>query len=411
MASFDVSRKWIILSPASIPAAGQAAAELADCISLLRSRAGLGRASPVIEDAETVSPPDREPVILLNSGGASLDRNGYTWRLGKGRLEIYGDSDRGLCGGVFDFLSALGISWPRPGRELFPPPNTAVTAGSYPLAEDRAYCPSAASPAGLRRLIVNEKTKLKDPESLVRWAARNRCDSLVLSFRGKLFWEGTLLRPAKKYAMIIEAGGWDLSLLLPRNLFFFHRELFRMEGGRRTSRYNFCPTNPETLEFLQKNGARLFSRALPLMSGETEDGNGPVSGGAPGGAAAPDGKSGNRQPPVRVFHLWPDRGHEKSWCSCPACRAFTPEEQNRIALNAIADALAEIDPGARLGFYEVPAEGGTEVALSAADDGGEAVSDKGTAASGGEVAPPPGGIRLRGNIFVLNAYPEYAPKQ
>ncbi|MDR1318559.1 MAG: hypothetical protein LBJ90_02965 [Treponema sp.] len=376
MASFDVSKKWIVLSPASVPAAGQAAAELADCISLLRSRAGLGKASPVIEDAETFSPPDSEPVILLNSGGASLDRNGYTWRLGKGRLEIYGDSDRGLCGGVFDFLSALGINWPKPGCELFPPPSPGAAAGSYPLAEDRAYCPSASSPSGLRRLIINEKTKPRDPESLVRWAARNRCDALVLSFRGKLLWDGTLLRPVKKYAMMIEAGGWDLSLLLPRGLFFFHRELFRMEGGGRTSRYNFCPTNPETMEILRKNGARLFGRAGPLMSGEAGGGSGP--------------------PPAHVFHLWPDHGREKLWCSCPACRAFTPEEQSRIALNAAADALAGIDPGARLSFCETPEDGGKGA-------GGAADGD-------GDSTPPAGGIRLRKNIFVLDTYPECVPK-
>ncbi|MDR1586667.1 MAG: hypothetical protein LBS57_04345 [Treponema sp.] len=384
MASFDVSRKWIILSPASIPAAGQAAAELADCISLLRSRAGLGKASPVIENAETFSPPDSEPVILLNSGGASPDRNGYTWRLGRGRLEIYGDSDRGLCSGVFGFLSALGISWPKPGRELFPPPNTGAAAGSYPLADDRACCPPASSPAGLRRLVINEKAKLKDPESIVRWAARNRCDSLVLSFAGKLLWDAAFPGIVKKYAMMIEAGGWDLSLLLPRNLFFLHRELFRMEGGKRTPRHNFCPTNPKTMEVLQKNAARLFSRAIPLMSGE----------------AAGGGR------PVRVFHFWPDQGHEKSWCSCPACRAFTPEEQNRIALNIAADVLTRVDPNARLGFYEAPGEGGVsaESAAGRTPDEGAAGTDK------GEGAPPDGGIRIRRNLFVLNAYPECVPK-
>ncbi|MDR2133698.1 MAG: hypothetical protein LBP27_01225 [Treponema sp.] len=395
MASFDVSKRWIILSPASIPVAGQAAAELADCISLLRGRAGLGKASPVIENAETVSPPDSEPVILLNSGGAGPDRNGYTWRLGRGRLEIYGDSGRGLCSGVFDFLSALGISWPKPGLELFPPPapGAAVSAatGCYPLADDRAICPSAGSPAELRRLVINEKAKLKDPESIVRWAARNRCDSLVLSFGGKLLRDAAFSGAVKKYAMMIEAGGWDLSLLLPRSLFFLHRELFRMEGGRRTPRHNFCPTNPETMEFLQKNAARLFSRAIPLMSGEPAEGPA-ASGGGTGGAR-----------PVRVFHLWPDRGHEKSWCSCPACRAFTPEDQNRIALNIAADALARIDPNARLGFYEAPGDGRAESGAGGASD--EDGADR------GEGAAPAGGIRTRPNLFILNRYPECVPKQ
>jgi hypothetical protein len=109
-----------------------------------------------------------------------------------------------------------------------------------------------------------------------------------------------------------------LSHLVPRRYFFLHRDFFRMEKGKRVKNFNFCPTSPE---------------AIRLIKGEAE-------------------KFFRSRPEVQVFHLWPDRGHEKNWCACPACRAFTPEEQNRIAVNSVADVLMEINPQARLSYYE-----------------------------------------------------------
>ena len=61
---------------------------------------------------------------------------------------------------------------------------------------------------------------------------------------------------------------------------------------------------------------------------------------------------------IKVFHLWPDKGAETTWCSCPSCRAFTPPEQNRIAVNASADVLSTVNPGAIITYYEKPEEGG-----------------------------------------------------
>jgi hypothetical protein len=130
---------------------------------------------------------------------------------------------------------------------------------------------------------------------------------------------------AAQYALFLEAGGWALSLLVPRRYFFRRRECFRMEGGKRIREFNFCPTNPETIRILREEAGKFF----------------------------------RSHPEVRVFHLWPDQGYEKTWCACPSCRAFTPEEQNRIAVNAAADVLLGINPQARLSFYENSDEPGT----------------------------------------------------
>ncbi|GHV81079.1 hypothetical protein AGMMS49944_28700 [Spirochaetia bacterium] len=96
-----------------------------------------------------------------------------------------------------------------------------------------------------------------------------------------------------------------------------------MEAGRRKKEGLFCTTNPDTLAVIQKNAADLFARTRT--------------------------NGGDR---VTIFHLWPEPGTEGHWCSCPSCRAFPPEEQNRIAINAAADALGAINPRALLSYYE-----------------------------------------------------------
>ncbi|MDR0624137.1 MAG: DUF4838 domain-containing protein [Treponema sp.] len=357
---FDVSREWVILSSA---AARTGADEIAQYLYRLRSRAGLSMGPPPVEDAAGPAPADPVPLIVLNGGetGGGRIRNGFSWRLGTDRLEIYGDSDRGLLNGVFDFLDALGIRWPAPDREELPPPpakKTPQAAGNYPLARDKAYSPSAASPRELRRLFAGGKKKTKNRGELFRWAARNKIDVAVLSLKDRSLRipagsgaaaKKSPLKTAEQYALILEAGGWDLSLLVPRRLFPFRRELFRMESGKRTPRFNFCPTNPETIALLKKEARRIFRAVL-------------------------DGF-----PEIQIWHLWPDRGHEKTWCSCPACRAFSAEDQNRIAVNAVADVLAELAPRARLSLPEPAAE-----------------------------QEPGDGISLRPNIFCLKGLPPEA---
>lgn len=374
MVFFDVSRDWVILAPV-FPAARTAAAELSHYIELLRNQAGLSQkaprvwmAAPAVEDAAGPAPGDSVPIIVLNADTGGPERSGFTWRLGRDRVEIYGDSGRGLCNGVFDFLAGLGIRWPMPGREELPNPpapdggqpasaviNTPRAA--YLLHDDRAYVSSNPAPENRRRLLAQDRLKPRELEALLKWVARNRIDALVVSLREKSLREKSLRKnsqtnndtdnnmpgkhsrrrgifeTAENYDLIIEWGGWDLSLLVPRRYFFINRELFRMDSGKRLKQYNFCPTNHETINVLKKQSAVIFHRFRAAEGLEAD-------------------KSGQN----RIYHLWPDRGQEKTWCSCPACRAFSPEEQNRIAVNAVADALAEVDPQARLSWYEAPSD-------------------------------------------------------
>jgi hypothetical protein len=263
--------------------------------------------------------------MVLHSEEDGEERNGFVWRAGQDRVEIYGDSGRGLCNGVYDFLEALGFRWPKPGVENSPR-GEAARPWLFPLERTQGRAVSQAIPARRRMFLSGNR---KTQEALIPWAARNRIDALVLppehgrSFSPKKTGnspvQGELLPPlAARYALFPEMGGWTLSLLVPRRYFYFHRDIFRMAEGKRVKDYNFCPTNPETISLIREEAENLF----------------------------------RSHPEIRVFHLWPDRGNEKNWCACPSCRAFTPAEQNRIAVNAAADVLLEINPRGLLSYYE-----------------------------------------------------------
>jgi hypothetical protein len=331
MTEFDVSKPWMILIPSGISLAKTVAEELSRILGLLRRQAGLDLPSPgIFDDAQLVpkTAGAEVPEILLNCAASSpgagsagniepLNKNGFAWRTGANRVEIYGNSKQGLRKGFYNFLAALGIRWPEPDREEIPPAKPGAPA-IYPLADSSAYQADLGDPARRKRFPLSG---VKSREAALVWAARNGFDALVFPLRefplpAKLG-NRTLCALASLYALDIEAGGGELSSLVPRRLFFLNRELFRMEEGRRKKDGLFCVTNPRTIAVIQKNALRLFADA-----------------------------------DAAVFHLWPDPKSDTRWCSCPNCRAFSPEEQNRIAVNAAADTLLKIKPRARLSYYE-----------------------------------------------------------
>lgn len=175
------------------------------------------------------------------------------------------------------------------------------------------------------------KKILKKSEAFAAWAAGEHYDAVIIPL--KAFSSITKRRKLKllkqhagEHGIELEAGGYDLSSLAPRRYFFLHRDFFRMNEGRRVKAHHFCPTSPGVIDLMAREGKKLF-----LAAGE-----------------------------AKVFHLWPDKGHETTWCSCPTCRAFTPHEQNRIAVNAAADILAALNPGAVISYYENTGEAGAE---------------------------------------------------
>ncbi|MDR3114034.1 MAG: DUF4838 domain-containing protein [Treponema sp.] len=337
---FDVSKEWVIHIPIGMPVVKKSAEDLSHYMKLLSNRAGLSIKPPRIQAGDTV-PDQRAPRIFLLSEGNSQEQTGFFWHIEQNRIEIFGESDRGLCNGVFDFLTALGFRWPEPDQEILPPVNRLKPQEYLPQETYRYH--HAEGHTIRRRLLFARNHPSATWKSVILWAVRNQIDTLVFSLYvrrllkekrqpetahplvqlghkiARCYHSGKeVFDLAEKYALAIERGGWDLSLLVPRGYFWFNREIFRMDSGKRNNQNNFCPTSPDTLNLIRRKAEKIF-RACPN---------------------------------TLVYHLWPDQGYERAWCSCPTCRAFTLEEQGRIAVNAAADALARINPKGRISFYE-----------------------------------------------------------
>jgi hypothetical protein len=142
-------------------------------------------------------------------------------------------------------------------------------------------------------------------------AARNKADAVLLRTR---ITEDVRSRSAD-YGIAIHADGPPLGTLVPKLLFPFRPDLFRMESGRRRTDGFFCPTNPRALRLAAERAARFFRRF----------------------------------PHADVYRIGgAEVSFERAPCACPTCRAFTPAEQTLMAANAVAAGLTEAVPGARL---------------------------------------------------------------
>jgi hypothetical protein len=189
------------------------------------------------------------------------------------------------------------------------------------------------STAPLRRFILTKNADisetLKNKATFIAWAEKNSFNAII--FPLAVFASGnnrSKLKQLKQFALErginLEAGGWDLSSLVPRWYFLFQKDTFRMEEGKRKKDHHFCPTSLNAIRIIGKTGKKIFQMA-----------------------------SG-----IDVFHLWPDKGAETVWCSCPTCRAFTSQEQNCIAVNTAADVLATVNPTASITYFETSNETG-----------------------------------------------------
>ncbi|MFQ3547099.1 MAG: hypothetical protein SNJ56_02080 [Termitinemataceae bacterium] len=178
-----------------------------------------------------------------------------------------------------------------------------------------------------KRLFIGEVEFDRASDRWIPWAAQHGFEALIISPTEELFTlermgdhvsgrRKKILALAEQHHLEIEEGGFCLSRFVPRRLFMKNRDLFRMHEGHRRPDYNFCPTNPDTIDLLATNARKFFQTRI------------------------------ERQ----VFHLWPDLGPEEGWCSCPTCRAFTPLEQTIMATNVLADVLASISDTAYLSY-------------------------------------------------------------
>jgi len=207
MIEFDVSRPWIILRTGGEIAA-TAADELARAVASLRDRGRVPGGRPAVMDAEQAAVAEETPLILLSSDPGSVDPgpgdpvdaaepadpaepaegsvpDGFAWRAGESRIEIYGGSERDLLYGTLDFLEALGFRYlfPGPGGIVLPRPASAsrgergAAASRFPVARAR----SGGKPrfAG-RGLEIGAGIGAREAAEWVEWAGRNRLNFIAL---------------------------------------------------------------------------------------------------------------------------------------------------------------------------------------------------------------------------------------
>ena len=108
----------------------------------------------------TLGPAGQEGVEIVLSHGEGAGE-GFWRRAARQRLELHGESPRGLLFGAYAMLEELGARWPWPGES----PAIVQRARLEEEVEDE---PALSG----RCLILGERTLVEDAESWIVWAAR-----------------------------------------------------------------------------------------------------------------------------------------------------------------------------------------------------------------------------------------------
>ncbi len=258
------------------------------------------------------------PRLLLEHGAVG---DGFE-RLADGDgLTLRGEGPNGLLYAVYDLLEDLGCRWVAPddGGTFIPKLAEVV----LPAVSKRD---SPALPG--RCLTVGHDIFLQQAPAWIGWAARNKLNRIFVHTTPHDLALGAcrlssyaaarrdLLPLLHGRGLTLELGGHHLSALVPRALFGRDPTAFRFDGKKRTPDANFCPSSARALEWLRENGRAFFLR----------------------------------YPEAEVYHLWPDDLPGGGWCRCERCAGDSPAEQALRATNALAEALVQVNPHARLSF-------------------------------------------------------------
>ena len=304
MDDLDLTPRWRIELRSDQPVARFAAQELRRTLQ----RIG-GPSLPVVASAT-----ERRIALSHGAGG-----DGFVRAPDAGGLSLRGEGPRGLLYAVYDLLEALGCRWVAPG-----PSGERLPRHAQLALPDSAV--AQRPPRAGRCLVIGHDMFLAQAEEWIVWAARSRLSAIFIhttprepalgacrltSWRRR---RAALLPLLRERGLELELGGHGMRELLPRRLVRSAPDMFRFDGVRRTPDYNFCPTNPQALALLREGGAAFF-RAYPEAS---------------------------------VYHLWPDDLRGGGWCQCPGCAPLSPSDQALLAVNALAEALAELNPTARI---------------------------------------------------------------
>ncbi|MDR2490945.1 MAG: hypothetical protein LBD20_06035 [Spirochaetaceae bacterium] len=127
---FDVLKPWTIIRPESC---AEAAHTLARAVGALRRQISPDYQMPDIIGADDSQNDDE--IIVINCDEGSK-KQGFSWRAGESRVEIYGHAPASLIIAAADFLAALGVYEDADGILSLPPPEN---GGLYKMYKNHAY--------------------------------------------------------------------------------------------------------------------------------------------------------------------------------------------------------------------------------------------------------------------------------
>ncbi|MBI1295097.1 DUF4838 domain-containing protein [bacterium] len=314
--TLDLSLPWQVMRHNDAPTAQLALTELQDHWLKI---SGL----PLTQTVDGKA--DRLIVLRVDGNGdgnsGDNDEDGFTWHAQPNRIEITGHSPRGLLFAVYHVLEALGCRWLAPGPQWTRIPQThSAQLPNRPIFQS----PSLRG----RCLILGHYAFIIDAEDWIIWAARNRYNTIFIHTTHEDVGIGAVpewawqryrfqaMKRIRERGMILELGGHGLPALLPRSLFKQMPLAFREEDGKRTPKFNFCPSSPEAKYVVQENARRYFEE----------------------------------NPGIDVYHIWADDIPGGGWCRCPMCKHLNSTDQLMLATNMVAEVLAEVHPRAELSF-------------------------------------------------------------
>jgi hypothetical protein len=241
----------ILLAAEAHPTARLAAEELQVYLRRISDRI-----API---ADGLPDPAMPCVEMLCEESAS---DGFVREVRADRIRLIGRSPRGLLNAVYDLLEELGCRWYYPGVQGERVPRQMNVVLPLGIKDEEPFLPG-------RILILGHDQYLKNVLEWIEWASRNRFTGLFFHPWPPRSWGGRYEKlwrqmsveatpELQRRSMSIEYGGHLLAGLLPRRLFWRHRERFRFDGRRRSPDYNLCPSSEEALATIRQRARKFF---------------------------------------------------------------------------------------------------------------------------------------------------------
>lgn len=224
-------------------------------------------------------------------------------------LVVASPTSRGVLHAVYAYLENLGVRFPFPGADHEVVPRRTLTLDGY----NRLEVPSFAR-RGLTFFGSGDEAF-----GWIDFCAKQRLNWLFLHSPDPAWWlrqRDRLWPEMRKRGLTLELGGHFLPQFLPRDLFSAHPDWFRVAHGQRVNDFNLCPSSGPALAYLQEQ-ARAYARAAPEAA---------------------------------VYNIWADDTAQdaSTWCACDRCTPYAPSDQNLLVMNALAAAIHEVQPSARV---------------------------------------------------------------